>query len=113
MATEDNDASKSNNKAAKEVTLLPPPLKTTSATNNVSAATQQKKDAASSSKKISEPVVIDDRDLPSSTPAPPPLNVPIVTHSSKPIEGTVYFERSLVVVQAYVIEFVSLFLFSK
>ena len=32
-------------------------------------------------------IVIDDRDLPSSTPAPPPLNVPIVTHLSRPTEG--------------------------
>ena len=90
MTSEDNEASKFDSKATTDVMLVPPPSEEKS-TNSVSAVTQQKRGVVS--EKVSAPVVINDGDLPSSTPVPPPLNVPIVTHSARPTEGTVDLYR--------------------
>ena len=68
-----------------EVDPPPPPVERKSTSNTTTQ--QQKRGVASVVKKPTEVVAINDRDLPSSTPLPPPLNVPIVTHSARPTEG--------------------------
>ena len=79
-------ASRSISKADPEAMEVdpPPPVERKSTSNTM---TQQKRGVASVAKKPTEVVVINDRDLPSSTPLPPPLNVPIVTHSARSTEG--------------------------
>lgn len=88
MAPEDE--SKSTSRPLPEMKLVLPPLeeKRTNivSENRSTTVPQQQKRGVSSAEKL-EPIAVDDKDLPSSTPAPPPLNIPIVTHSARPSEG--------------------------
>jgi hypothetical protein len=86
LSAEEIAASSKSDPDVMEVDPPPPPVEEKS-TNASRAASQQKRGVASVVKKPTEVVVINDRDLPSSTPLPPPLNVPIVTHSARPTEG--------------------------
>lgn len=45
---------------------------------------------ASGSSETEHQQIINDKDLPSSTPVAPPLNVPIVTHATKNTEGSLW-----------------------
>ena len=87
LSSADIEASRSSSRADPEVMEIAPPPPPAGGKSAIagSTATQQKRGVASVKKP--EPVVINDKDLPSSTPIPPPLNVPIVTHSARPSEG--------------------------
>ena len=93
MTSEDiEEADKQTDKDVMEIAAPPQEAKSSDSTsvgsNGSNTAARQKRVVAESGKKRSEPVVVNDRDIPSSTPIPPPLNVPIVTHSTGPTEGT-------------------------
>ena len=77
-----------------EMKLVPPPSRGEGGTNGstsrgTSSTTLPQTKGGVASNVKPQTVVIDDKELPSSTPAPPPLNVPIVTHSARPSEGMI------------------------
>ena len=90
-----------------EMKLVPPPVRGEGGTNGSTSRGTSSTTLPQSKRSVAldmkpQAVVIDDKELPSSTPAPPPLNVPIVTHSARPSEG-IYDAIDIVCVCVYTV----------